>query len=178
MPRSAPKPTPSTQKLFWCGHAEVLVVTLGYWWSSWGIGGRVVVANHVGIHQFCMWIMFAITYSSQLNLTMPTPKQNTQATPHCYTATGKIRKKPLKSSVPLPVQNQNPYKKWRDKQTKFQECSACFKDVSHRLDSHIAVWQHLLYFATKDPKHQEVHDSLKKIRDQKLSGMYSLYIYY
>ncbi|KAH0608309.1 uncharacterized protein H6S33_002361 [Morchella sextelata] len=100
---------------------------------------------------------------------MPTPKPNTQAAPYSYTAIGRIRKKPLKSSVPLPVQNQNPYEKWRDNCTKFKECPACFKDFSHRPDSHIAVWQPLLHFATKDPKHQEVHDALKKIRDQKAS---------
>jgi hypothetical protein len=123
-------------------------------------------------------MMFTFTHSSQLNLTMPTPKPNTQAAPYGYTATGRIRKKPLKFSVSLPVQNQNPYEKWRDNLTKFQECPAGFKDFSHRPDSHIAVWQHLLHFATKDPKHQEVHDAFKKIRDQEPSGMYSLYIYY
>ncbi|KAH0609203.1 uncharacterized protein H6S33_001431 [Morchella sextelata] len=101
---------------------------------------------------------------------MPTPKLNTQAAPYGYTATGRIRKKPLKSSVLLPVQNQNSYEKWRDNRTKFQECLTCFKDFSNRLDSHIAVWQHLLHFATKDLKHQEVHDALKKIRDQKPSA--------
>lgn len=157
----------------------VLLVALQCWWSRWGAGGRVVVTNHVGVHHFCMWIMFAFTHSSQLNLTMPTPKLNTQAAPYGYTATGRIRKKPLKSSVPLLVQNQNPYEKWRDNRIKFQKCPACFKNFSHRLDSHIAVWQQFLHFTTKDPKHQEVHDAFKKIRDQMASGMYSVYrVYY
>ncbi|KAH0604108.1 uncharacterized protein H6S33_007139 [Morchella sextelata] len=109
---------------------------------------------------------------------MPTSKPNTQAAPYGYTDTGRIRKKPLKSSVPLPVQNQNLYEKWRGNRTKFQQYPACFKDLSHRPDSHIAVWQHLLYFATKDPKPQEVHDALKKIRDQKPSVLMRLCVDY
>ncbi|KAH8148425.1 uncharacterized protein LAJ45_07527 [Morchella importuna] len=93
----------------------------------------------------------------------------TQLAPYGYTATGRVRKRPLKNSqkensVPEP----NRYEKFKYTYRKFLNCPACYKDFSHRPDSHRAVWQHLLHFATvaKEPKHQKARDALKEIRDR------------
>jgi G:T/U-mismatch repair DNA glycosylase len=98
-----------------------------------------------------------------------------QPAPYGYTATGRIRKKALKNSVPSEssVAAENPYSKFQNTRTKFLTCPACDKDFSHRPDSHRAVWQHLLHFATvaKESKHQEAREALKDIRDRKPSGV-------
>ncbi|RPB07347.1 hypothetical protein P167DRAFT_579358 [Morchella conica CCBAS932] len=96
-----------------------------------------------------------------------------QPAPYGYTATGRIRQKSLKNSIPSEssVAGENQYSKFRNTRTKFLNCPACNKDFSHRPDSYRAVWQHLLHFATvaKEPKHQEARETLKDIRDRKLS---------
>lgn len=117
-------------------------------------------------------------YCSSLQTTSTLPPQSmtdtTQLVPYGYTATGRVRKIPLKNSQQEnPVPEPNRYEKFKYTYRKFLNCPACYKDFSHRPDSHRAVWQHLLHFATvaKEPKHQKARDALKEIRDRTPTGM-------
>ncbi|RPB06434.1 hypothetical protein P167DRAFT_580547 [Morchella conica CCBAS932] len=86
--------------------------------------------------------------------------ESSQPAPYGYTATGRIRKKPLKSSVRVPEPNR--YEASRNTNVRFINCSACYKDFSYQFDPHRAVWKHLQHFASKDPKHEEARDTFKK----------------
>lgn len=91
---------------------------------------------------------------------------------HSYTATGRVRKKPLKDSVPeKPLDpTQNPYYTvCKSTQKKYKNCPTCYQHFSYWLDPPRAIWQDILHFTTvaKYPKYQEARDTLKKISDGK-----------
>ncbi|KAH0606087.1 uncharacterized protein H6S33_003748 [Morchella sextelata] len=86
--------------------------------------------------------------------------------PYGYTATGRIRKKPIKGTALLaaPVNNPQP-----EKPEKFIRCpvTTCNKDFQHRKDPHKAVWQHLLHHANSyvgDPDHKAAYAAIKEER--------------
>lgn len=101
--------------------------------------------------------------------------QSSQPAPYGYTATGRISKKPLKSSVTVPEPNS--YEAARNTNVKFINCPACYKDFSYQFDPNRAVWKHFQHFGSKDTIHQEPRDTLKSIREwKKPSGKYNIII--
>ncbi|KAI5839088.1 hypothetical protein DFP73DRAFT_530368 [Morchella snyderi] len=90
--------------------------------------------------------------------------------PYGYTATGRIRKKPIKGTVPLAAPLaatvNNPQ---LEKPERFIRCpvTTCNKDFQHRKDPHKAVCQHLLHQANSfvgDSDHKAADAAIKEER--------------
>lgn len=103
--------------------------------------------------------------------------------PYGYTATGRIRKKPVKGIAPLAVPTPQPVLVDNlQKPEKFVRCpvTTCNKNFQHREDPHKAVWQHLLHHANSfvgDPAHKAAYAAIKEERKTE-TGEYDFMFYF